>query len=377
MEKVSIRVLLIENNEQDVQRIRKILSEIAHTDFEMESAKLLSDGLNVLSANNFDIILFDLSLPDSQGVPDLSKIQSVAEGAPIVVLSDTDDPGAESESVSRGAQDYLVKSRVNPRALSRIVNHAIERQRVRTALEKAIVELRELNQLKTDFISSVSHELHTPLTSISEGANLILEGALGPTTADQREFLGTINQSATRLSNLIEKTLLATQLMTGKLGYNFAAVDVCPIIKGIAQNAKVSVDQKGVLFELAGTSHAVHAYGDEKLLRYAFTQPIENAIQATPKGGLITVRVAAVGGEVEFQVSDTGNGIPAKNLGRIFEQFCFTGTIDDRKTGGLGLGLFTCKGIVEGHRGNIKLESQPGQGTKITIRLPGTPPSAK
>ena len=238
-------------------------------------------------------------------------------------------------------------------------------------------ELRRSDKLKNELLMLISHELHTPLTSISEGTNLILDGALGPTTDDQREFLTTINQSAGRLSALVEKTLIATQLMTKTLGFSFAAVDISPIIKALAQDAKANADQKGVLFELAGASHAVHAYGDDKMLRYAFLQLIENAIQATPKGGLITVRLAAAGGEVEVQVTDTGRGIPAKNIESIFQQFCFTGTIDDRKTGGLGLGLFTCKGIIEAHHGTIKLESQPGQGTKVTLRIPSTPDSTK
>lgn len=234
-------------------------------------------------------------------------------------------------------------------------------------------ELRRSDQLKNELLMLISHELHTPLTSISEGANLILDEALGPITGEQRDFLGTINQSAIRLSLLIEKTLIATQLMTGKLGYTFTAIDLAPIIKSIAQTAQDTASQKGVSLELAGLSHAVHGYGDEKRLHYAFQQLVENAIHATPKGGLVTVRVASVGGEVEFQVSDTGKGIPSNDLERIFQQFHFTGTIDDRKTGGLGLGLFTAKGIIDGHHGNIKLESQPGAGTKVTVRLPATP----
>lgn len=238
-------------------------------------------------------------------------------------------------------------------------------------------ELRRSDKLKNELLMLISHELHTPLTSISEGTNLILDGALGPTTQDQRDFLGTINQSANRLGALVEKTLLATQLMTKTLGFNFTAVDVSAVIKAVAHDMKAQADEKGVLFELAGTSHAVHAYGDEKMLRYVFLQLVENALQATPKGGLITLRIASVGGEVEVQVTDTGRGIPSKNIESIFQQFCFTGTIDDRKTGGLGLGLFTCKGIIEAHRGAIKLESQPDHGTKVTLRVPTTPASSK
>jgi len=235
-------------------------------------------------------------------------------------------------------------------------------------------ELRQANTLKNELLMLISHELHTPLTSISEGTNLMLDGALGPTTPDQREFLGTINQSASRLSLLVEKTLLATQLMTGRLGYTFGMVDLSTTLKEIQKTVQAAANAKGVLLEFAGLSHPLHAHADEKHIRYALLQLVENAIHATPKGGMVTIGAAAAGLDVEVRVTDTGAGIPAKNIETMFKQFSFTGTIDDRKTGGLGLGLFTCKAILEGHRGTIAIDSQAGQGTKIVVRLPTAAP---
>lgn len=244
---------------------------------------------------------------------------------------------------------------------------------LRTAL--LLEELRQTDQIKNELLMLISHELHTPLTSIREGTNLVLDGALGPTTDDQHEFLKTINESATRLDSLIEKTLLATQLLTGRLGYHFEPLDFCAVLKEIEKALLPTAKQKQVQLEFAGLGATVKVYGDAKHLRHAVYQVVENAIQATQAGGLITVGCAAVGPEAEVQVTDTGTGIPGKNLANIFKQFCFTGTIDDRKTGGLGLGLFTCKGIIEGHRGTIRLESQPALGTKVIIRLPSQPPA--
>lgn len=237
-------------------------------------------------------------------------------------------------------------------------------------------ELRQADKLKNELLMLISHELHTPLTSITEGTNLIMDGALGPTTTDQREFLGTINQSASRLSALVEKTLVATQLMTNRLGYTFGFVDLCAVLRQIQQAVRAAAESKGVVLEFAGLSHPLHVHADERHIRYALLQLVENAIHATPKGGMVTVGAAAMGSDVEVRVADTGAGIPAQQLATMFKQFSFTGTIDDRKTGGLGLGLFTCRGIIEGHRGTITLESQVGHGTKVLVRLPTSPPKS-
>lgn len=263
-------------------------------------------------------------------------------------------------------------------AFSKDDQHAIDivADQASAALRNAYLleELRQADKLKHELLMLISHELHTPLTSISEGTNLILDGALGPTTPDQKEFLATINESAGRLGILIEKTLLATQLMTNQVGYKFGLADVAAMLKAIQQSVQAQADAKGVVLEFAGLSQPIPAHADEKLLRYAILQIVENAVHATPKGGLVMVRLATVGADVEIQVADTGPGIAGKDLESMFEQFSFTGTIDDRKTGGLGLGLFTAKGIIEGHRGSIKLESEKSRGTKIIIRLPSTPP---
>lgn len=254
---------------------------------------------------------------------------------------------------------------------------AIVADQAGAALHTALLleELRQTDQIKNELLMLISHELHTPLTSIREGTNLVLDGALGPTTQEQHEFLKTINESATRLDRLVEKTLLATQLLTGRLGYKFEALDLCAILKEIEKKLLPDAKQKQVQMEFAGLGTTVKAYGDTKQLRHAVHQIVENAIHATRPGGLITIACAQAGQEAEVVVTDTGSGIPAKSLANIFKQFCFTGTIDDRKTGGLGLGLFTAKGIIEAHRGRISLESQAGLGTKAIIRLPSQPPA--
>jgi signal transduction histidine kinase len=231
-------------------------------------------------------------------------------------------------------------------------------------------ELQRAGQMKNHLLMLISHELHTPLTSIKEGMNLVLDGALGPTTAEQREFLGTVNESTARLEALIEKVLIATQLLTGQIRYAMAPLDLSAVLHALQERHRSAAETKRVALEFAGLGQPLKIEGDAQRLSTALSQLLENAVHATGAGGMVTVRAAPAGSGAEVQVSDTGSGIPAEQVAGIFEQFSFTRGIDDRKTGGLGLGLFIAKGVVTGHRGTIRLESQPGQGTRVTLTLP-------
>lgn len=238
-------------------------------------------------------------------------------------------------------------------------------------------ELRRAGQLKNDLLMVISHELRIPLTSIQEGINLVLEGTLGPTTPDQQEFLKTANESASRLGALVEKVVMATQVVTGQLQWAFEEMNWGTVLKELEDSVRPLAQAKGIGLEFSGLSRPIASAGDVKRLKQAVANIIENAIQATASGGRVKVSGSQTPTAVEIQVLDTGSGIPAEELPRIFEQFRIVGGVDERKTGGLGLGLFLTKTIVEAHGGTIHVESHVGQGTQVTIRLPKKPPEGR
>jgi signal transduction histidine kinase len=238
-----------------------------------------------------------------------------------------------------------------------------------------VEELRRADELKNQMLSIVSHEFSTPLTAIKEGINLILDGALGDTTPDQRDFLGTVNENAERLGRIIQKVRTATELMTGQTRFTFESFDLRTLLGNLEKTYRAPAKTKGVSVKFMEYPKPLFWHLDRVHATMALGQVLENAIQATPPDGLVTLKLSATPAEVEIQIVDTGRGIAKEEFPTLFDRFQSIGGIHDRKMGGLGLGLFIAKSLIEGHGGTLTVESTLGQGTWMTIRLPKQPPA--
>ena len=257
--------------------------------------------------------------------------------------------------------------------------HVIEivASQLRAALRNAFLvdELRRANELKNELLMVISHELRIPLTSIQEGISLILDGSLGAVNAEQQEFLKTVDDSADRLQALVEKVVTATQLVTGRLAYTFEELTLDALLQELDGALRPLAAKQQVQLTLRAGSGASAFKGDGKHLLQALCYVTENAIQASPPQGQVIVEGAPTARGLEIHVSDAGAGIPPDALPTLFEQFRFVGGVDNRKTGGLGLGLFITKAIVTAHGGTIQLQTQVNQGTRVTLSLPKAPPT--
>jgi signal transduction histidine kinase len=244
------------------------------------------------------------------------------------------------------------------------------------ALRNALLveELRHADELKNQMLSIVSHELSTPLTAIKEGVNLVLEGALGDTTPDQRDFLQTVNENTERLERLLEKVKTSTKIMTDQAQFSFESVDLRMSIAKVAKAYTSLAAARKVNLKVVDAPKPVFWQVDAPHLIAAISQLVENAIQATPADGFVTIKLTATVDEAEIQVLDTGSGIAKEALPTLFDRFKSLGEIHERKMGGLGLGLFIAKSLITGHGGIITVESAIGAGTRMTVKLPKQPP---
>jgi signal transduction histidine kinase len=233
-----------------------------------------------------------------------------------------------------------------------------------------VAELRRADELKNQLLSIVSHELSTPLTAIKEGVNLILDGALGETTPDQRDFLGTVSENADRLERLIQKIKTATEIMTGQVKFTLESTDLRTVLAAIDKAYRALAQSRNVNVKVLDHPKPLFWQVDVRHLTVAVSQILENAIQATPPDGLVTVKLTAPSAAAEIQIEDTGSGIAKEALPTLFEQFKSVGDIHNRKMGGLGQGLFIAKSLIAGHGGTIQVDSELGEGTRVTIRLP-------
>ncbi len=266
-----------------------------------------------------------------------------------------------------------------PAAFGQDDQHVIDivADQLSAALQNAYLlqELVKANQMKNDLLMVISHELRIPLTAIREGVNLLLEGALGEVNAEQKDFLNTVNDNAGRLDILVEKVVSATQLLTGQLKCTFKPMPIQSFVADLGASFKPLAAAKQVTLTIAIPVPDATVQADPKRLKQAIGNVLENAIQASPSGAEVTLHVAQTPTGVQFLVSDAGPGIAAEELPKLFEQFRVVGGVDDRKTGGLGLGLFLARTILQAHGGAIVLESEVGRGTRVRMDIPMQPPA--
>jgi signal transduction histidine kinase len=233
-----------------------------------------------------------------------------------------------------------------------------------------VTRLKRLETVRRDFVANVSHELKTPLTVISGYAETLSTDALDPATT--RRFAETILANARRMQHLVDDQLDLSRIESG----HWAPRPDIVAVESVAREtwATVSPDRAAALrFELDLGEDARTVRADPDGLRQVLRNLLENAMRHTPPGGSITVSTAAVDGGVRLTVTDTGAGIGAEHLPRIFERFYRVDPGRSRDQGGTGLGLAIVRHLVEAHGGRVWAESDIGQGTSVHCWLPALP----
>jgi DNA-binding response OmpR family regulator/nitrogen-specific signal transduction histidine kinase len=246
--------------------------------------------------------------------------------------------------------------------------------KVFNSLEKAHSDLLVLDKMKDDFLATTSHELRTPLHGIIGLTESLADGSLGQVSGAQKENLELIRSSASHLTTLVNEILDFSRLRAGRTDLYVEKTRVEDIAATVVSLLKQSAAQKGVRLELE-TKNAPEISADRNRLRQVLINLVGNAVKFTEKGEIrVTVEPSPDGG-VRVAVRDTGRGIAAKDLARMWNPFEQAEDPDTRKTGGTGLGLAITKYLVELHGGTIRAESEPGKGSAFIFEMPAEPPS--
>jgi signal transduction histidine kinase len=243
---------------------------------------------------------------------------------------------------------------------------AIENARLVGALQRAYERLGELDKLKSDFISIASHELRTPLHLILLYAEMLRED-LGE---GAREQVDPVLRAATRLKQLIETMLNLRYLETGQMELVPTRFDLRAEVQAACRDYKALADTKGLVISTDVPDEQVSIYADKEKVRVVLDNLVSNAVQFTPAGGRVRVKVGRRGQDIEMSVIDTGIGISPQDLDRIFERFYQVDDHMTRKQGGMGLGLSIVKELAELHGGRVWVESVPGRGSCFVVVLP-------
>ena len=243
----------------------------------------------------------------------------------------------------------------------------LERDAILDRLQEQNDELRQLDSLKDEFVALVSHELRTPLTSIRGYLELMSEDT--NLTPEQAHFMATIDRNAVRLQRVVGDLLFLAQVEAGKLTLEQGELDIAAVVGDAISAAAPVALAKSVALEARLDALPI-VPGDRARFAQVVDNLISNAIKFTPSGGCVLVTGNADDTEIELSIADTGMGIPAHELPRLFQRFFRTERATTNAIPGSGLGLAIAKAIVEGHGGRITVESVEGAGTMFGVFLP-------
>lgn len=402
-----IRVLLVEDDLGDADLLCELLELVPSMNFQVTQSRRLQEALEYLNQQNFDALLLDLSLPDSQGLATVSQVYTQAPNLPIVILSGLEDEAIATIAVQKGAQDYLVKGQVNSDLLARAIRYAIERaknlqilnhreeqlqkanedlerrveervaeikqanitlRRLEAQLRQALVQEKKLNNLKSRIITTVSHEYRTPLATILSSAELLEVYRHQWDEEKQLKHLHRIQSSVHQINALVDDVLFLNQVESAAIEFNPYSVHLGDFLTNFIEEQQAQLDHKHSL-ELVIDGEIGECFVDIQLIKQILVHLLSNAIKYSPDGGQIEIKLQSNGDKgVQFQVWDCGIGIPSEEIEEIFDSFGRASNVGTIR--GSGLGLAIVKKCLDLHSGQIKVSSELGVGSTFTITLP-------
>ncbi|MGI6423859.1 MAG: ATP-binding protein [Tepidanaerobacteraceae bacterium] len=258
--------------------------------------------------------------------------------------------------------DAIIKSIYAPLTReNRIVGHILVLQ--------DITKHHRLETMRKEFVANVSHELRTPLTTIKSYTETLLDGALGDIEIS-RQFMGVVNAEADRMTRLVNNLLELSRLDNKETSWAMNPINPGTILKDVINKMDVSIKKKKQILETYIADDPVEIFADRDKIEQVFQNILSNANKYTPEDGKIIVQLECADKMVKIAFQDEGIGIPKEDLPRIFERFYRVDKTRSREMGGTGLGLSIAHEIVKAHNGNITIDSEPGQGTCVTIQIP-------
>ena len=373
MSKKPIKALLVEDSVFATRYTQKMLAEEndSQVNIQLECADKLSAGLKCLAEDHFDIVLLDLTLPDSEDMETLKRVRAEAPQVPIIVLTGIGDEKLAVDAVREGAQDYLVKGRLDGNLLKRSILYAIERKQSEEALKQAKKDAEGANEAKSRFLATMSHEIRTPMSAIIGFSDIIAEDDL---TVEQRQHVNLIQESGHHLLNLINDILDFSKIEAGKFDIDLIDCSLGKLLNSVGSLMRPKALEKGLEFETIQSNELPsQIHTDPDRVRQCLINLTNNAIKFTDKGHVhINVSLEDKDNRpyIRIDIEDTGIGIPSKVQQKIFESFTQADGTTSRKYGGTGLGLAITRELAGLLGGELSLTSEQGKGSIFSLTIP-------
>jgi signal transduction histidine kinase len=335
-------------------------------------------GLRMLQEGSYDLVLLDLMMPGMSGMEALDRILAIDPDIVVIIITGYATVESAVKTIKEGAYDFVSKP-FTADDLILVVNQGLEHRRLSLdnrrlrnieeeakELGRAKAELEKLDAMKSRFMLTVAHELRAPIAAIQGYLGLILDGYADD---DAHEMVESAYRRCGELLDSLQDLLTLAHMKEKATEVKKTTVSVAQTLEEVTSLLKAEAERKGLTLKVHISSRP-EMLADAEHLRQLWTNLISNGIKYTPRGGKVVVSLDQKDGHVVGTVSDTGVGIAADDIPRIWEEFYRTAQAKSMEEHGTGLGLPIVKEIVETYGGTIDVESQLGQGTTFRFTLP-------
>jgi signal transduction histidine kinase len=370
----TIHVLLVEDNPGDAHLIRRMLADAGseasgQPPFALTCVDTLAGGVRSVHDRRSDVVLLDLSLPDSQGLSTLERMQAAAPSVPVVVLTGLADTRAALAAVQNGAQDYLVKGHVDPHALSNSIRYARERKQLLEALRQYSTDLEERNAELDAFAHTVAHDLKNQVFTVVGNAELLLDRQSPPARAEHDDMLHDILHSAQKMQQIIQELLLLSQVR--RYDVPRTVIYMGSVMAEVQARVWPLVAAAGGELVVPPPAHWPPACGYAPWVEEIWYNYISNALKYGGHPPRVEVGAERQDGHrISFWVRDNGPGLTAEQMARLFVEFT---RLENMQGSSHGLGLSIVKRIVDKLGGEVSVQSQVGGGSIFRFTLPAAP----
>ena len=348
----------------DDESVIREMCQKALREYRVFQAGSCRDALRMYKQETIDLVLTDVMMPGGSGLDLLRQIKEYDPNAAVIIMTGFSEKDVILGALKDGADDFISK----PLNMLQLKT-SVEKTLVRKTLKEELANLKNLDRLKNNFLSLISHKLRTPITAISLFLQNIQRGIYEPKDASFLKNVTLINDEATYLSRMVTDLLNFSQVMEGIEGLNREPCDLNMLTAAVVYGSQEAQLKPGIETDFQEVVLPPMNL-DRKKIIFALQRIIDNAYKFSSELGTVSVSLFHGGDHVCVLVSDTGVGMLREEIPKVFEKFY---QIDPYQTGqvrGFGLGLFYAREFIHQHGGSVSMDSEPGLGTTVTVTLP-------
>jgi signal transduction histidine kinase len=364
--------ILIVDDEEALQT--SLVTAFALEGYRAAGAGSGREALQRLQQNSWDALLVDLRMPDIDGIQLMERVRESAPDTLVILMTGGGTVETAVRTLKGGAYDYILKP-FTLAEIFHIVKRGLEQQRLKlenVQLSELNRRLRELDQIKTNLLSAVTHEFRTPLTVMSGWLDLLLGDHFGQLSGKQRESLTAVRTGTVRLGRLISNLLVFVESDRSQLAGKRLPLNLGDLLRDILTELSPECEERQVSARVESAPELPSLLGDGEHLRVLFFNLVENAIKFNEPGGEVVIRARLDESSFLVSVTNARGEIPAERIPHLLEPFTQGDMSASRAASGLGLGLAVARLIADAHGGRMAIESGQGRGTTVHVRLPLT-----